>query len=262
MSDVRYEVADRIALITLDRPDRLNAIVPGMGEEIAGAFHTADDDPEVRAVVLTGAGRGFCGGADMALLAGDGLGELTPGYGLAPEIAVQIRKPVVAAVNGAAAGVGFALMLNADVRFVATDAKLTTAFARLGLIAEYGVDWLLPRLVGLPAALDLLFSARVIDGAEALRLGLASRALPADQVLPQARAYAHRLATECSPRSLAAMKRQVYGHGMHGSYEDCLAQARKLVASALRSDDVREGARALVERRTPRFDPLGPAEGR
>ncbi|MET8213981.1 enoyl-CoA hydratase-related protein, partial [Streptomyces sp. NPDC005373] len=197
MADVEYQVDDRVALITLNRPDVYNALTAAMGGAVNQALRRADADPGVRCVVITGAGRGFCAGADVSLFTDDAalLKDSDPDEGLRPELLMRLRKPVVAAVNGSAAGVGFVLMACADVRFVAEKATLTTSYARLGVSAEYGIGWLLPRLIGLPNALDLLLSAGKISGAEALRLGLAQRALPAPEVLPAALDYARALAS-------------------------------------------------------------------
>ncbi|WP_223199426.1 enoyl-CoA hydratase-related protein [Solihabitans fulvus] len=261
METVRYEVGSGVATITLNRPDRLNAVTPEMGGAVNEALRRAELDPDVRAVVLTGAGRGFCAGADLALFEDDAaaLRDATSAEGLRPELALRSHKPVIAAVNGPAAGVGFALMLHCDLRFVAERASLTTSFARLGLVAEYGMGWLLPRIVGVSAAMDLLLSGRRISGTEAVEIGLAQRALPAEEVLPAAWAYAAGLARECSPRSLAAIKAQVY-RGLDDSFPKALDESRELMVQSLRSPDLPEGAAAFAEGRPPRFAPLDTPE--
>jgi enoyl-CoA hydratase/carnithine racemase len=258
MDPVIYQVEADVATITLNRPERLNAVTARMARDYADALLRADADPGVRAIVITGAGRGFCAGADLDLLAEiPGDGAAGRGSGLRPDLPLRLRKPVIAAVNGPAAGVGFVLMLAADLRFVAEDATLTTSFARLGLVAEYGSAFLLTRLVGVEHALDLLMSARRITGAEAGRIGLASRVLPATEVLPAAVEYARTLARECSPRSLAAIKGQVYAD-LDRPFGAGLAAAVAAMRESFGWPDLREGLRAQAERRTPRFGPLDP----
>lgn len=246
-----------VATITLNRPDRLNAITAEMGSAFNRAVLDADDDPEVRVIVITGAGRGFCAGADLEYLADESAGgrAIHPEEGIYPELLMRVRKPVVAAVNGATAGVGFALMLMADVRFVAIDAKLTTSYARLGLVAEYGTSWLLPRLIGVADALDLLFTGRKITGDEAVRLGIARRALPAAEVVSAAASYAESIATSCSPVSLAAIKRQVYAD-QSATFAEALNQSASMMVASFAHPDVTEGITAQQQRRPPNFASL------
>ena len=167
---------------------------------------------------------------------------------------MRLRKPVIAAVNGPAAGVGFVMMLAADIRFVAEDATLTTSFARLGLVAEYGSAWLLTRLVGLERALDLLLTGRRFTGSEAAAWGLASLATKADDVLPTALRYARSLAEHCSPRSLAAIKRQVYAD-LDRPFAEALEAAKAAMLESFGWPDLPEGLRAQAERRPPNFAP-------
>ena len=227
----RYEVRDRVATVTLHRPERLNAWTGRMHAEYRALLERASADPAVRVIVVTGSGRGFCAGADARALEGhvargaydDGLGDgvARPGYGVRPEFDADfayhfgIPKPVIAAVNGPAAGVGLVLACYCDLRFAAHGAKLTTSHGRLGLPAEYGLSWLLPRLIGVTRAADLLLSSRVVLAEEAEQLGLVNRALPADDLLPHTYAYARQLATEIAPSSLAATKLQLY-RDLHG----------------------------------------------
>src|SRR5579884_3667808 len=227
--EILYDVADRVATITLNRPDKLNAWTARMYEEVNDAMSSAEADDTVRAVILTGAGRGFCAGADMSLLssiAEGGLADGPPPLSQAPERPVKpgipvdfqrkysyfpsIRKPIIAAINGPAVGLGFISSLYCDLRFASSEARFGTAFARRGLIAEYGMAWLLPRLIGPANALDLLFSARLIDANEAHHMGLVNNVFPADQFMHGVRAYATELATMVSPRSLGVIKDQVY----------------------------------------------------
>jgi enoyl-CoA hydratase/carnithine racemase len=214
---------------------------------------------DVRAIVLTGAGRGFCAGADMQNLeqiAGGDTERRTDAVDTRPvTFALGIPKPVIAAINGPCAGLGLVHAVMCDLRFAAADAKLTTAFSRRGLVAEHGISWMLPRLVGPARALDLLLSGRVVLGAEAAELGLVNRAVEEHPVLEEALDYARMLATECSPASMALMKRQVYG-----DYERTLAEsledANQLMIESFSRPDFAEGVRSFVERRSPDFEPL------
>jgi enoyl-CoA hydratase/carnithine racemase len=265
---VRYEVEDRVATITLDRPERLNAWTGRMHAEYRRAVAAAEADGSVRALVVTGAGRGFCAGADTAALdkhaeAGrydDGVREplATPGHGVRAEFDhafafhYGLRLPVIAAINGPAAGVGLVLACYADVRFAAAGAKLTTAHGRLGLPAEYGLSWVLPRLVGVGHAADLLLSSRVVLAEEAAAMGLVNRVLPTGDVLPAALDYARELAHHVSPTSAVASKRQLYAD-LHGDVGTSVADAERRLAEAVTGPDYAEGVRALQEKRPPEF---------
>jgi enoyl-CoA hydratase/carnithine racemase len=270
MTDVvRFEVEDGVALLTFNRPDRLNAWTPELQTRYFDLLDECVARDDVRAIVLTGAGRGFCAGADMAHLA-----ELSEGNGeaasdapaAAPDprpvtYALTAPKPVIAAINGPCAGLGLVHALMCDLRFAAAGAKLTTAFARRGLVAEHGISWMLPRLVGPARALDLLLSGRVVLGVEAAELGLVNRAVEDDRLLEETLAYAHMLATECSPSSMAQMKRQVYSD-YERSLADSLERANRLMLQSFSGADFGEGVRSFLERRTPEFAPLteAPAE--
>jgi enoyl-CoA hydratase/carnithine racemase len=253
-------VDEHVLTITLNRPDRLNAFTATMGRELIEALDAADADDDVRAIVVTGAGRGFCAGADMSLLQDIGAGGNGADADAPPDtrpqtFALGIPKPIVAAINGACAGIGLVQALMCDIRFAAADAKLTTAFARRGLIAEHGISWLLPRLVGPAHALDLLLSSRVVLGDEAERLGLVNRALARDAVVDEALAYARELASSCSPASMATMKRQVYAD-LERDLDDALGDANELMLKSFEAPDFGEGVASFVERRAPRFEPL------
>ncbi len=254
---VLYSVAEGVATITLNRPDRLNAWTREMGEGWSSALERAAKDPEVRAVIVTGAGKGFCAGADMSLLESIGGGAAVVGEErrVLPTEAIEVPKPVIAAVNGACAGLGLVVALCCDVRFAAAGAKFTSAFARRGLIAEYGSSWLLPRLVGTARALDILLSARVFLAEEALEMGLVNRVVPPDQVVLAATAYARDLAANCPPGSMAVIKRQVYGHSAT-DLETAVQESIKLMEESLTTEDFKEGVASYVEQRPPRFLPL------
>jgi enoyl-CoA hydratase/carnithine racemase len=260
MSEViTKSVETGVAVLTLNRPDRLNAWTPELGSTYFDLLEECAADSEVRAVVVTGAGRGFCAGADMEDLQALGSGDIDGAERRQDErpqtFPTTIPKPIVAAVNGPVAGIGLVLALMCDVRFIADDAKVTTAFARRGLVAEYGIAWILPRLVGPAAAMDLLFSGRVILGTEAAELGLANRAAPADDVLDTAVAYARELATWSSPASMAAMKKQVYAGLEHG-LAAAADEANELMLESFQRPDFVEGVQSFVEKREPKFPPV------
>lgn len=270
---------DGVAVLTLNRPDRLNAWTGELEQQYFGALRECAASEQVRVIVVTGAGRGFCAGADMQSLQDIGAAVSGAGgeNGAASEngaaasadsdahaaareqtpqtFTLSVPKPVIAAINGPCAGIGLVLALMCDVRFVAENAKLTTAFARRGLVAEHGISWILPRLVGPARALDLLLSGRVVLGREAVELGLCNRATPAETVLEETLAYAHELATQCSPASMAQMKRQVYA-AMQEPLADALAEADRLMLASFAKPDFAEGVSSFVERRDPRFQPL------
>ncbi|MEV7231012.1 enoyl-CoA hydratase-related protein [Polymorphospora sp. NPDC051019] len=206
---IRYGVEDEIATITFNRPERLNAFADDMASRYLGALRRADDDPAVRVIVITGAGRGFCAGADFTRLETLDLDEVRRRALAEPrDVAMRVNKPVIAAVNGAVAGIGLAHALMADVRFTVPDAKWTTAFAKIGLVAELGTAWLLTQLVGTGRALDLLLSARAITGTEAYEYGLAQFVSAPDSLATDVRAYARALAAN-DVHSLAELRRQV-----------------------------------------------------
>ncbi len=251
---VRYEVADGVATITLNRPEKRNALTPAMVDRYVELMHEADDDPAVRAIVLTGAGKGFCSGADLGLLAEgeETLRKFLPGTPATVDAAIRTRKPVVAAVNGAVAGIAFGLLVGADVRIASQDATFATMFARLGLVAEYNTSWMLQRLLGLPNAMELLLSGRTIDADEAHRLGLVQRVVPAGTVLSAALDYARDLAHNCSPRSLAAIKSQVYADAER-SRGEALAASIRLMGESFGWPDLAEAILARQEKRPPNF---------
>jgi enoyl-CoA hydratase/carnithine racemase len=253
---VRYESADSIATVTLNRPDRLNAWTPEMSVQYFDALERATGDPQVRAIVVTGAGRGFCAGADMDLLQSVGGGEASVGeVRWVPTRMLEVPKPIIGAVNGACAGYGLVIALMCDIRFAAAGARFTSAFVRRGLIAEYGISWLLPRLIGTARALDVLLSGRVFLAEEAGEMGLVNRVVAPEAVVADAQAYARDLALNCSPASMAVIKRQVYGH-LHGELGGALEESLRLMDRSLAGEDFREGVASYLEQRPPRFGPL------
>jgi enoyl-CoA hydratase/carnithine racemase len=252
---------DGIALLTLNRPDRLNAWTYQMQITLFDLLQQCADDERVRVIVVTGAGRGFCPGADMHDLTalssdGDAVEARTNRTDTRPiTFAMSIPKPVIAAINGACAGLGLAFALTCDLRFCAENAKLTTAFSRRGLIAEHGTSWVLPRLIGPARALDLLISARVFRGAEAAELGLVNRAVEDERVLEVALEYARDVAANVSPASMATIKRQVY-EALTKPLGDALDDANALMLESFSKPDFAEGVQSFVEKRPPAFPPF------
>jgi enoyl-CoA hydratase/carnithine racemase len=265
MTDVKtdvvlYDVADGVATLTLNRPERNNAWNADLELRYFDLLEQAAADDDARVIVVTGAGKSFCPGADMNVLQGiEGGGGGGDGGG-ERRIRLQsftqtIPKPVIGAINGACAGIGLAQTLMMDVRFAAAGAKFTTAFARRGLIAEHGMNWMLPRLIGPAKALDILLSGRVFTSEEALELGLVNKVFPRETLLDETYAYARDLAVNCSPKSMATMKAQVYRH-MHMDENDAIREANKLMNRSFSFPDFREGVQSFVEKREPAFEPL------
>jgi enoyl-CoA hydratase/carnithine racemase len=270
---ILFDVDEPVATVTLNRPEALNAWTDTMTHEVRDAVGRAERDPTVVGIVLTGAGRGFCAGADMKMLSARAQGDTTAMESPLATVAkpgdeswgedlrgtftylLSVPKPVIAAINGAVAGMAVPIVLACDLRFMSETAVLTTAFAQRGLVAEWGLSWLLPRLVGPAHALDLLFSARRVDGVEAARMGLVNRALPAAEVLVAAQDYVRGLARSSSPASMAIMKRQVYSE-LHAGLAAAERNAIGLMAESFDRPDFAEGVASYVERRPPNFPRL------
>jgi enoyl-CoA hydratase/carnithine racemase len=261
-TEILYDVDHFVATITLNRPDRLNAWTAQMDEEVRRAIDVAAADEVVRAIVLTGAGRGFCAGADMSRLAKAASGETVranprsnaQGKGNFEQkfsYFLAVPKPIFAAINGPIAGIAVCFSLFCDFRYMAEGAKLTTAFAKRGLIAEYGASWMLPRLIGPMNALDLLYSARTVGAEEAERLGLVRR-LPADNFLANVQSTARDLVTNSSPRSIGVIKRQLF-QSYFQSLAEAWAVADHEMIESFRSQDFKEGVAHFVEKRAPAF---------
>ena len=268
-TEILYNVSKRVATITLNRPDKLNAWTRVMEQEVRQAMHEAAADDQVRVIVLTGAGRGFCAGADISLLneiVQQGVGHAGVSEGGGPVAANGARpdyqgrysyfpaipKPVIGAINGPAVGLGFVIAMFCDLRFASDAARFGTAFARRGLIAEYGLAWLLPKLIGPANALDLLFSARIADAQEAFRMGIVNQVFPQETFLDAVYAYAGELATGVSPRSLRVIKRQVY-EGMFQTLAESVETATEEMKQSLSSEDFKEGVAHFLEKRAPAF---------
>lgn len=261
-------VRDRIATITLNRPDRMNAWTGRMHTEYREAMFRIDRDDSVRAIIVTGAGRGFCVGADSKALEGhvekggydpgtpDTLAE--PGYGVRPEFDASfawhfgLTKPVIAAINGPAAGVGLVLACFADLRFAVPGVKFTTAHGKLNLPAEFGLSWLLPRMIPLARANDLLLSSRVFMSEEAFDMGLVNRLVSPDELMAETRAYVVSMIESVSPASLSTTKRQIYTD-LHRDVGNAVIESESLVDSMMKQDDYREAVSAFIEKRPPRW---------
>src|ERR1700722_776997 len=268
--ETQYDVTDRIATITPNRPDKLNAWTAIMEHEVRAAMAAAESDGNVRVVILTGAGRGFCAGADISHLStisekginaalraharpAGGISEgIRGGFQMEYSYFPALTKPVIAAINGPTVGLGLLITLYCDLRFASDAARFSTAFARRGLIAEYGMAWMLPRLVGHANALDLLFSSRMIDAAEALRMGLVNQAYPQETFHEKVRQYARDLASNVSPRSLRVIKKQVYDAMFQTLAESLEVSEQEMIAS-LQCEDFKEGVVHFVEKRPPVF---------
>ena len=266
-----YQVADRVATITLNRPDKLNAWTAIMEREVRCAVEEAERDESVRVIVLTGAGRAFCAGADMSVLstvAEKGLDAARTAQAVQkteskPDVVRDdfrhkysyfpaVTKPVIAAINGPVVGLGLVIALYCDIRFASDAARFGTTFARRGLIAEYGMAWMLPRLVGHANALDLLLSGRMIDAAEAMRMGLANQVYPRDAFMEKVREYAIDLASNVSPRSTRIIKRQVY-EAMFETLTGSFERSEQEMLASLQCADFKEGVAHFVEKRAPVF---------
>ena len=267
---ITYEVSDPMATITLNRPDQLNAWTTRMGAEVKHAVARAEADSAVVAIVITGAGRGFCAGADLSDLDGISAGDrgdaapkeldADPGD---PEVGedfrgtytylMSVRKPVIAAINGPVAGMAVPISLACDIRFASDRALFTVAFSQRGLIGEWGIAWLLPRIVGPAHALDMMFSSRRVDAQEAERIGLVNRVLPHDDLLAHTREYVEHLAANCSPASMQVMKRQVYQQ-LTRDLGPSEKEAIQLMIESFDRPDFREGVTSFMQKRPPKFD--------
>lgn len=281
-NEVLYDVKDRIATVTLNRPDRMNSVNDTLPGNIAKAMVKAAVDPGVRAIILTGAGRAFCAGADIARLQQSStttmgtrppppaddptvLPAIASGFGpdLGPQFAdirrysyfMRIGKPVIAALNGATAGLGFVMALCADMRFATDKMVFTTAFAQRGLIAEHGIAWLLPRLVGPSNAIDLLMSARRVSSQEAKEMGLVNKIFPQETFMQNVRDYARILTDTVSPHSVAVVKAQVW-KSMHETYIENLVESDRQLVMNHSFPDRKEGVGHFVEKRPANFPNL------
>jgi enoyl-CoA hydratase/carnithine racemase len=264
-----YEKSDRVATITMNRPAKLNAWTRKMGAEMRQAMLEAERDDEVRAIVVTGAGKAFCAGADMAalneILHGRASASSAPGWREAEFVKDQrpdyrtpyswvlaLSKPVIAAINGACVGLGFTHCLYYDIRIASERAKMGLIFVRRGLAIEHGASWMLPRIVGLAKAVELAVTGRLVDAREALDMGLVSRVVPHEKLMETAREMAGEIAHGCSPLGVAEAKRLLYGH-MFTDLSSAIREDDESMTTMTHSEDFKEGLQAFVEKRPPRF---------
>lgn len=256
-----YDVEDGVATVTLNRPQRLNAWTPVMGNELADAFRQLDRDPNVRVAIFTGAGRAFCAGADMDFFAAQirsGGGTTSDSHGGGPsrveefpQLMRKLSKPVIAAVNGFALGVGATMTLLCDIRLAAEEAKIGFLFPRMGVMAELGSTFLLPRIVGLARACEFMFTGKQYSAAECERAGLVNRVVPAAELLDAARAMAREIA-ECAPLSLQLTRQALY-QGLHESFEAQVRYEGFVLDHLYRTKDHTEAVQAFRDKRKPQF---------
>jgi enoyl-CoA hydratase/carnithine racemase len=266
---VLYEATSTgVAIVTFNRPDRLNAWGPDIAAGFYEAIDRAEQDPAIRVIVLTGRGRGFCAGAYLgAPSAAENYGETMEKAAKTnlddlvgerpPHFVTTLRKPVIAAINGSCVGIGLTQALMCDVRFAAAGAKFGAVFARRGLIAEFGISWILPRLTSWAVSLDLMLSARTFLAEEAADLGLVKEVVAPEDLMKRALDYAEDMARNCSPASMAVIKRQLYGDATRDVAE-ATAVAEVLLQEALPRPDVIEGITSFLQKRPPQFPSLAP----
>ena len=265
-----YEVDGPAATITMNRPDTLNAMTSLLQAELRHALDASERNEDIIGTVLTGAGRGFCSGVDMNdlgamsaagktigksyehLAADPGNPDKDPNYMFSPPYLLGLRKPIIAAVNGACAGLGFSYATFCDMRFVDRNAKFVSSFAPRGLIAEHGTSWMLPRIVGPSHALDIFWSSRRVEGEEAYRMGYANRLCEPGESVKEAQDYLKMIAGTSAPISIMMMKKQVYKHLMRDLGES-MVEDNQWMSDSLTEDDFKEGVASFVERRSPNF---------
>lgn len=275
--EILYEVDGPTAVVTLNRPEALNAFTYRTLAELRHAVATAEADPNVVGIVVTGAGRGFSAGMDMNALSGmTETGETGSGgdFGLRSRpgdpwmgddfvegftYLMAVRKPIIAAINGACAGLGFSIACLLDLRFMERQARIITAFSQRGLVAEHGTSWILPRLIGPSKALDILWTSRRLSAEEAHELGIANRVCETGESLADAKAYIAELATSASPTSLMRMKQQVYRH-LNMDLGDAMRESQRLMDESLKQPDFGEGVRSFMEKRPPQFGRIGDSQ--
>jgi enoyl-CoA hydratase/carnithine racemase len=264
--EITYAVANRVATITLNRPDKLNAWTRKMEEELSLAIRAAAADDSVGAIILTGAGKGFCAGADMSLLSAisqesshaDFLIDNKVGADANPDFQrkhawlLSVPKPIIAAINGPAVGFGLLMTLYCDFRFASEKARFSVIFSKRGLVAEYGLAWILPRIVGLGNAIELMYTSKMVDAPEALRLNLVSRIFPEENFLEHVQSTAAELAASVSPRSLRIMKRQIY-NGLFQTLGEAFDLSIDEMKQSLGTADFREGVAHFLEKRPAAF---------
>jgi enoyl-CoA hydratase/carnithine racemase len=266
-----YEKKDHIATVTMNRPDRMNAWTPQMGAEIKTAMVDADRDPDIRAIIVTGAGRAYCAGAEMSNLSSVAQGSVqgreavggprTDDRWLEDHRAdyrgqfsgvLALGKPVIAAINGACVGLGLTSSLYCDIRIASEKARLGLIFPQRGLAIEHGSSWMLPRIVGLANTMELALTGRLIEAREALEMGLVTRVVAPEQLIPAARELAGEIASKCSPLGVAQARRLVYRH-LFTDLATAIKEDDEAMFRMLASEDFKEGVKAFLEKRPPRF---------
>ena len=271
--EILYEITDKVATLTINRPDKLNALTDLTQAEIRHALAQSERNENVIGTVLTGAGRGFCSGVDMNALSGmsdagkrlgntyehlkanPGNPDNDPNYKSSPSYFLGLRKPLIAAINGAAAGLGFSYATFCDMRFMDRNAKIVTSFAPRGLIAEHGTCWMLPKIVGPSIALDMNWSSRKIEGEEAYRMGYANRLCETGECVLQAQNYLREIAGTSAPMSIMMMKRQIYKH-LSKELGEAMGESTMWMDESLARDDFKEGVASFVERRAANFQKI------
>ena len=258
---VSQEIVDGVAILTFNRPERNNAWAIPMEIEYFRLLTEAAENPDVRVIVVTGAGKSFCPGMDSETLSEQsvGLAQTEPHKRTPMTFPRSIPKPVIAAINGACAGLGLVVAMQCDLRFASSTAKITTSFAHRGIMAEHGLAWSLPRVVGTSKALDLLFSARVIQGEEALSIGVVDRIFERDELMAKTLEYAHNVARLSSPLALGTIKRQIY-EAQESTHDEARILAIRYWLDVLRDHgDFKEGIASFLEKRAPTFAPWDPS---
>jgi enoyl-CoA hydratase/carnithine racemase len=260
--EIIYEAAEGVALITLNRPARLNAFTIEMDHALHDALHQADGDDAVRAIIITGSGRAFSAGADVAVLdqirgqaaasTGSGLITTLRNEGSSFSEMLTLRKPVIAAINGPCTGMAFIIAVYSDIRIAAQSARMGLVFTRRGLTPEDGINWILPRLVGIGMAVELQITGRFVDAPEALAIGLVNHLVPDGQALDKAREIAFELARNCSPVAVMEGKRLAY-QGLACDLQTAVASCGEATDRMYLSEDFKEGIKAFAQRRPPRF---------
>ena len=266
-NEILYDKKDRIATVTLNRPEKMNAWTPTMGAEMKTAMLDADRDPSVGAIILTGAGRAYCAGADMGGLSNIASGTAAPRAAAQPDewLAAQrpdyrntyawplaLNKPVIGAINGACVGLGFTTCLYQDIRIASDNARMGFIFVQRGLAIEHGSSWMLPRIIGVARAVELAITGRLVDAEEALRFGLVHRVVPQAELISAARAAPSQIAEKCSPLGVSQAKKMIYQH-LFTDLATGVREDDESMEMMTKSEDFKEGVKAFIEKRAPRF---------
>jgi enoyl-CoA hydratase/carnithine racemase len=267
-SEIIYDKQDKVAIVTLNRPERMNAITPTMSLEMKNAIKDAERDPAVFTIVVTGAGKSFCPGMDMQVLQtqanykkGEDEREETPDRANNPNhhsmfgYLLQVRKPIIGAINGNCVGMGLSMALHFDIRIAGEGTRMSAIFVRRGLSVEHGASWLLPRLVGISRAMEISLSGRIFGAQEALQLGLVSRVVPNGELLETTVQTAQDIAANCSPTGMAEAKRMLWEH-LNKDYPAATDESTAMMVKMFKHGDFKEGIMAFVQKRPPRFKPL------